>query len=789
MKSTSSACQAATRPSPLVLIFLQFFLTSFPTAVRSAVAPTGPVSRSDEVVALDPFSVTARPDASGYGVTSATTITRLNTPLRDVPQTINIVSENFMKELAAPSLGEAVALMPNVTLRAGAPDQLQVRSIDVFSAFRNSFRYSTGSSLNYRKDLTNIDRIEIIKGLGSATTGRGEAGGVVNMITKKPREKRATSIRGVLDNYGYYKTELDTTGSLTQNGKVLYRAIAAYTGGETYSPNEEYDLINFYPSLLFRFNDRTNLLIEGSLQSGETPGATLFEIADFRKEFKRAGSNNAIVPNLPNVGALQKIPTLDLWHPVTLPWIDPDAQVYEVATTLNHKFTDWLSTRQTALLYKGEVDREFLRLSGQLSGEAGWIFPPTDTARLNPIDFVYALLFETNETDLKFFSYQGDFLLEYHTGAMAHQTLLGYEYTTRSLFNRTKRVTDNRGYRVIENGPYLSLKRSDMLSQALTTHTDRDVAETSYYVQHTTKLLRERLQLTAGLRYDKIEEDIRNLLNNTLTRSRPKPTDATYRLGASYRVLPWISAFAVHAEQKDPQVTEFRYPRGTDGVPGRNPAELISSQRTVALDEFGIKTELFGGRLTANLTYYDILEGSNMRQFNFRTNPNDSLNPLYNWTENVVDPSGISRGYEIEMMGAPTERLSFYASASFPTNETLRAVQADQSLLTSYRRGHSDARINFAGNYLVNGNPTRKVYAQSAIGWTDDVVLNPDNRILQSGSLRLDFGVRIVQLMKSSGAWEFQARVQNVLNQKIITGTGNSATSPRRWSFYVERRY
>lgn len=694
-----------------------------------------------------------------------------------------------MKELAAPSLGEAVALMPNVTLRAGAPDQLQVRSIDVFSVFRNSFRYSTGASLNFRKDLSNIDRVEIIKGLGSATTGRGEAGGVVNMITKKPRAQRATSISGIVDNYGYYKTELDTTGPLTKNGKVLYRAIAAYTGGEIYSPNEEYDLLNFYPSLEFRFNDRTNLLIEGSIQSGETPSSTLFEISDFRKNFKRAGTNNTIVSNLPNVGALQKIPTLDLRHPVTLSWIDPDAQVYEATLTLNHKFTDWLSTRQSALFYKGEVDREFVRLSGQLSGEAGWIFDPGDTAKLFPTDLVYALLFETNEGDLDFASYQGDFLLEYHTGALSHQTLLGYEFTSRTMFNRTKRVTDNRGYRVIENGPYLGLQRSDMLPQVLTTHTDRDVMEISYYVQHTTKMLGDRLQLTGGWRYDKLEEDIWNRMNNSFTESRPDPTDATYRVGASYRIKPWISAFAVHAEQKDPLRTELRYPRGTDGVPGRDPAELISSDRTVELDEFGLKTEVFDGRLTANLTYYYITEGNNMRQFNFRTNPNDALNPLFNWTENVVDPSGISAGFEIEVMGAPTERLSFYASASFPTNETLRAVQADQSILTSFRRGHSDARLNFAGNYLVNNNPNRKIYAQTAFGWTDDVVLNPDNRILQSGSLRWDLGVRVVQLIKGSGAWEAQVRVQNVLDQKVITGTGNSATSPRRWSLSVERRF
>ena len=145
-------------------------------------------------------------DASGYGVTSATSVTRLNTPLRDIPQTVNIAGERMIKELAAPTLGEAVAFLPGVTVRNGGQDQFQVRSIDVFSQFRNSFRYTTGTSMQFRKDMANIDRIEVIKGLGSATTGRGEAGGVVNLVTKKPQKKAANSVRFTIDDFSYNKT-------------------------------------------------------------------------------------------------------------------------------------------------------------------------------------------------------------------------------------------------------------------------------------------------------------------------------------------------------------------------------------------------------------------------------------------------------------------------------------------------------------------------------------------------------------------------------------------------------
>lgn len=783
MKPNTPPTNPRLRPGLFTVVLLLISIT----ALSSTASMAAEAGKDDEVVSLDPFSVTAKPDASGYGVTSATTISRLNTPLRDIPQTINIVSEQFIKELAAPTLGEAVAFMPNVTTRAGAPDRFQVRSIDVFSQFRNGFRYTTGASLDYVKDLSNIDRIEIIKGLGSATTGRGEAGGVINLITKKPKAAPATSIRGVMDQYGYYETTLDTTGPLNKSGSILYRAISSYQGGETFSPNVRYNSFSFFPSLQFRFSERTDLLIEGSLQSGETPGAEFFEIIDGRPRFAR-GSNGVIVSSLPPNGALVKFKMVPLTQAQTLPWLKPEAEVYEATTSLNHKFSDWFSTRQAVVLFKAGVDREYTRLSGQLSGENGWIFAPSDTARMAPIDMVEQLQFSTNETDTKFISYQGDFLFDFKNKVMTNQTLIGYEYTYRTIFTRSKRATDNRGYRVFDNSAFLNLQRSDMLPQSVSTWTHNDRTEASVYIQHTAKLFRDRLEITGGWRYDKLEEDIHDFLNKKYTESRPDPTDGTFRVGASYRLFPWMSTYAVHAEQKDPTNTVLRFPQGTFGVAGRDPGELVSGARTVKLDEVGLKSEVMDGKLTFNVTYYEITEGSNIRSNNFHTNSADLVSPLYNWSENLVDPSGISNGWEIEVMGAPTERFSFYSSASFPTNETLQAVQADGSVVKSFRRGHSKARLNFAGNFLISKQQGWAYYAQTAFGWIDDVVWNPDNKILGSSSLRWDLGVKVVHRLQK-GAWEAQLRMQNVLDQYIVTGTGNSGTSPRRLSFSLERSF
>jgi outer membrane receptor protein involved in Fe transport len=750
-----------------------------PTARAQAVA--NPPAGDKEVMVLAPFSVEAKEDASGYGVTSSTSLTRLNTPLRDVPQTVNIASERMIKELAAPTLGEAVAFLPGVTPRNGGQDQFQVRSIDVFSQFRNSFRYTTGSSLHFRKDTSNIARIEVIKGLGSATTGRGEAGGVVNLITKKPQAKAATSLRFTADDFGYYKAEVDQTGALKADGSVLYRAIAAYTGGEIYLPNEKYDTLAFFPSVEFRFSERTNLLIEGSLQSGRTPSAEFFEIQDEFQFFTRA-ANGAVVRTFPQDGALHKTRMLPLDTPQTASWVEPDAQAYEVLSILNHKFSDWFSTRQGLLWVKTEVDRELTRLRGFGS----YLFDPANPLG-PPIDWTMALRHDTTERDIEFVSYQGDLLFDYALGPTNHQTLLGYEFTWRDIFDRFKRANTGGIFRILDNRAFLNLKRSDLPAQAVSTFETRDVEESSYYVQHTVKAWKDRIQITGGWRYDKIEEDIRDRRTNTFTASRPEPTDKTWRLGGAFRVFPWVTAFAVHAEQQDPTRNVLRFPEGTFGVTGRDPAQRISAARTVELDELGLKSELLNGRLTFNVSYYKILEGSDIRSVNFRTNRSDELSPQFNWRENVVDPSATAEGVEVELSGAPTDRLSFYASAAF-AHTAIFAVQSDQTVVKRRQRGDTPVRLNFVGNYLVHRDSKWAFFAQNAFGYADDVVLNPDNIVLQSSSLRWDVGIRAVRRVEA-GSWEAQLRVQNVLDQRVITGTANSGTMPRRFSFYIERRY
>ena len=103
-------------------------------------------------------------------------------------------------------------------------------------------------------------------------------------------------------------------------------------------------------------------------------------------------------------------------------------------------------------------------------------------------------------------------------------------------------------------------------------------------------------------------------------------------------------------------------------------------------------------------------------------------------------------------------------------------------------RGHTDVSLSFLGNYLVGKFKNWDVYGQTAMGYTDDVILNPENRFLQSASFRWDLGIRVQRVINGK-TWEAQARVENVLDERITTGTANSGSSPRRLSFFVRHSF
>ena len=110
--------------------------------------------------------------------------TKTLTPLRDVPQSITVVTQQLMKDELMTSIGDVVRYVPGIAAHQGENnrDQIIIRGNSSSADF---FLNGVRDDVQYYRDLYNLDRVEALKGANAMVFGRGGGGGVINRVTKE----------------------------------------------------------------------------------------------------------------------------------------------------------------------------------------------------------------------------------------------------------------------------------------------------------------------------------------------------------------------------------------------------------------------------------------------------------------------------------------------------------------------------------------------------------------------------------------------------------------------------
>jgi catecholate siderophore receptor len=173
-------------PSPGV-----FGVHTVEKALAQILAGTGVTYRfsGPKIVTLELEGVAASVDILGRISPSAPKYTE---PLRDTPQTITVIPKAVIEEQGATTLRDVLRNVPGLTMTAGeggvpAGDNLTLRG---FSARNDIFIDGARDLGPQSRDPFNLEQVEVVKGPGSAFTGRGSAGGSVNLVSKAPNVNR-----------------------------------------------------------------------------------------------------------------------------------------------------------------------------------------------------------------------------------------------------------------------------------------------------------------------------------------------------------------------------------------------------------------------------------------------------------------------------------------------------------------------------------------------------------------------------------------------------------------------
>ena len=206
-------------------------------------------------------SVTVKSSADdGYSPASSSSATKGSAALRDIPQSVNVVPQQLLRDQGAHSMQDALKNVPGVALGSGdgQRDQVFIRG---FSAISDQFSDGLRDDALYFRDLSNIERIEVVKGPSAVLYGRGSSGGLINRITKKPKFDE-TSGEATL-TLGSYKLRRADTGVNTPVGDAAaFRLDAARENSGSYRDQQFIDRYSVAPSLALKISGQTRLLLQ-----------------------------------------------------------------------------------------------------------------------------------------------------------------------------------------------------------------------------------------------------------------------------------------------------------------------------------------------------------------------------------------------------------------------------------------------------------------------------------------------------------------------------------------------
>ena len=182
--------------------------------MASAMAGPALAQQASTAGEIDLPTVQVQTDTGGYLATT-TGVARLPVPLFDMPQQVNVVTEEVLREQNDTTLEQALRNVSGITFSAGeGGTQGDAPIIRGFSARGDIFRDGIRDTGWYTRDMFNIEAVEVFMGPSSFAFGRGSTGGVINMVSKLP--KNATFVEADVTGY----TSSGWRATLDANGKV-----------------------------------------------------------------------------------------------------------------------------------------------------------------------------------------------------------------------------------------------------------------------------------------------------------------------------------------------------------------------------------------------------------------------------------------------------------------------------------------------------------------------------------------------------------------------------------------
>jgi outer membrane receptor for ferric coprogen and ferric-rhodotorulic acid len=207
--------------------------------------------------------------ASAAGLTA----TRTETPLREIPQTFSILSQEQLRQQNVTTLDEALAKAPGITAvrrssleqgffsRGFGVSELHVDGSSALNAQSIAAQPFFGSP-----DLSEFERIEVMRGADALFGSDGSPGATVNLIRKRPLNTFAASLSGWVASWNNYRVEGDLTGPLMASDRVRGRLVGVYADQDYFFATADSQRKKIFGALQADLTPDTLLTVGGSYE-------------------------------------------------------------------------------------------------------------------------------------------------------------------------------------------------------------------------------------------------------------------------------------------------------------------------------------------------------------------------------------------------------------------------------------------------------------------------------------------------------------------------------------------
>ncbi|WP_027582269.1 TonB-dependent siderophore receptor [Bradyrhizobium sp. Ai1a-2] len=673
-------------------------------------------------------SQAAQTGTVGVYANSASVATKTNTPLIDIPQSVSVLTKEFIQDQGFQTLTDVTRYVPGVAIHQGEGnrDELVIRGVDSSANFFvNGFR----DDVQYFRDLYNAQSVEVLKGPSALTFGRGAGGGLVNRTLKEADGTRIYQATAQTGSYNDRRVSLDAGQAVNEN--VAVRLNTFYENSNTFRDYGHFERYGFNPTVTLKPTDDTKIKLSyeyyhderladrGNPSLGLPGGATRF---------------NPTAPFAPN-GDLTTFYGSPIYNQARV-------DVQTGMAVIEHDFGNGLTAKNSTLY--ADYNRGYRNVypGGTGGGPGGGAVTPDLTqVSLNAYQ---------NDTPRENVFNQTDFVYKTATGPVLHTVAFGTEFGRETgLSRRDSGIFPDNGNRAFD---VVNPFNPTYFGPVLFTHLPSD-ANSKYrlniasgYVQDQIEATRW-LQFFLGARYDSFDLSAFDF-NTNINRSRVDEK-VSPRVAIIVKPLDNLSVYTAYS-------TSF-LPASGDQFSALSPGTLILQPQKFENTEVGVKWNI-QPKLLFTAAIYELN----------RTNVPiaDPNNPGFFF------PSGANqiRGFETAVTGyvTPDWQTVFgyaYTDARITSATSPTIVPGNRVQLVPFNQ------FAWWNKYQID----QRWAASLGIIYFSDSFASSDDTVRLPGFWRFDAGL----FAKIDETWSAQLNVENIFNTGYwATADGNNNISP-----------